>query len=77
MNNYKLPDTGFIRLQTVLHHIPIGKSSWWAGIAKGRYPRPYKIGPRTTVWKVEDIRGFINSQRQASSTVEGVKHAKP
>jgi len=76
MNDYKLPDTGFIRLKAVLQHIPIGKSSWWAGVAEGRFPRSYKIGPRTTVWKVEDIRSFINSQKQTSSTLEGVEHAK-
>ena len=62
MNDCKLPDTGFIRLKAVLHHIPVGKSSWWAGVASGWFPKSYKIGPRTTVWKVEDIRSFINSQ---------------
>lgn len=71
MNNYKLPDTGFIRLQTVLQYIPIGKSSWWAGVGEGRFPRSYKIGPRTTVWKVEDIRSFINSQKQTSNIGRG------
>ena len=62
MNDCKLPDTGFIRLKAVLHHIPVGKSSWWAGVASGRFPKSYKIGTRTTVWKVEDIRSFINAQ---------------
>ena len=64
MINYQLPDTGFVRIQTVLHHIPVGKSSWWAGVASGRFPKPYKIGPRTTVWKAEDIRNYIASQTQ-------------
>ena len=62
MNDCKLPDTGFIRLKAVLHHIPVGKSSWWAGVASGLFPKSYKIGPRTTVWNVEDIRSFINAQ---------------
>ena len=62
MNDCKLPDTGFICLKAVLHHIPVGKSSWWAGVASGRFPKSYKIGPRTPAWKVEDIRSFINSQ---------------
>ena len=76
MNNCKLPNTGFIRLHTVLQHIPVGKSSWWAGVASGRFPMSYKIGPRTTAWKVEDIRSFIDSQKQTSSTLAGVEHAK-
>ena len=76
MNNCKLPDTGFIRLHTVLQHIPVGKSSWWAGAASGRFPMSYKIGPRTTAWKVEDIRSFIDSQKQTSSTLDGADYAQ-
>ncbi|MBI9080427.1 MAG: AlpA family phage regulatory protein [Pseudodesulfovibrio sp.] len=54
-----LPATGFLRLPQVLKVIPIGKSSWWAGVAEGRYPKPVKLGPRTTAWKSEDIRDLI------------------
>jgi|TARA_B110000503_G_scaffold28894_1_gene46250 prophage regulatory protein len=35
--------------------LPIGKSQWWEGVRQGRYPQPVKLGPRTTVWKLEDI----------------------
>jgi prophage regulatory protein len=54
-----LPETGFVRLATVLALIPVGKSSWWEGIKKGRFPKPIKLGPRTTAWRVEDIRHLI------------------
>ncbi len=54
-----LPTTGFIRLPDVLRIIPVGKSSWWAGVANGRYPQPVKLGPRTTAWRCEDIRALI------------------
>ena len=27
----------------------------------GRYPKPVKLGPRTTVWRAEDIRAFIEN----------------
>ena len=47
-----LPETGFVRLATVLALIPIGKSSWWEGIKKGRFPKPIKLGPRTTAWRL-------------------------
>jgi hypothetical protein len=30
-----------------------------AGIKTGRFPKPVKLGPRTTAWKVEDIRTLI------------------
>jgi predicted DNA-binding transcriptional regulator AlpA len=59
MKNVDLSGTGFLRLQAVLSVIPVSKSSWWAGVRDGKYPRPIKLGPRTTVWRVEDIRDLI------------------
>ena len=41
--------------------IPVSKSTWWAGIKSGRYPKPVKLGPRITAWRVEDIRALIES----------------
>jgi prophage regulatory protein len=57
-----LPQEGFVRLTSILAPngpIPVGRSTWWAGIKTGRFPKPVKLGPRTTVWKVEDIRALI------------------
>ena len=54
-----LPREGYARLPQVLAAIPVSKSSWWAGCKSGRYPAPVKLGPRTTVWKVSDIRALI------------------
>ena len=56
-----IPKTGFLRLPQVLALIPISKSAWWAGCKTGRFPKPIKLGPRTTVWKVEDITALIES----------------
>lgn len=67
----QLPETGFLRLSQILGNprsnpptppiIPIGKSTWWAGIKSGRYPKPVKLSPRVTAWRVEDIRDLINA----------------
>ena len=59
-----LPSSGFLRLSSILAPrgpIPVGRSTWWAGVKTGRFPRPVKLGPRTTAWKVEDIRKLIQS----------------
>lgn len=66
-----LPQTGFLRLTQVLALIPVGKSSWWEGCKTGRYPKPVKLGPRTTVWRVEDIRDYIEHVAQESSAIKG------
>lgn len=64
-----LPETGFLRLPQIVGNskaqppvpalIPVSRSTWWAGVKSGRYPRPVKLGPRITAWRVEDIRRLI------------------
>ena len=56
-----VPTTGFLRLPQILAIFPVGKSSWWEGCRTGRYPKPIKLGPRTTVWRAEDIKAFIEA----------------
>ncbi len=65
----RLPETGFLRLPQIVGDtkanppipaiVPVCKSSWWAGVKDGRYPQPIKLGPRTTAWKVEDVRALV------------------
>jgi len=64
-----LPETGYLRLPQIIGNpkadppipaiIPVSKSSWWQGVKEGRFPQSVKLGPRTTVWRVEDIRRLI------------------
>lgn len=56
----KISRTGFIRLPEVLKLIPVGRSTWWAGIQSGRFPKGVKLGPRTTAWRCEDIRELLD-----------------
>ncbi|RUR08562.1 helix-turn-helix transcriptional regulator [Legionella septentrionalis] len=67
----QLPQTGFLRLSQIIGKpnssipiiplIPIGKSTWWEGVRSGRFPKPVKLGPRITAWRVEDIKKLIES----------------
>jgi prophage regulatory protein len=55
---------GFLRLrQIIAPHgpIPISRSSWWAGVRSGRFPKPVKLGPRITAWRVADIAALIDT----------------
>jgi predicted DNA-binding transcriptional regulator AlpA len=68
-NMAMLPETGFLRLPQIIGNpnvdppiaapIPVSKSTWWAGVKSGRFPKPVKLGPRITAWRVEDIRELI------------------
>ena len=62
-----LPEEGFARLPQVLYVLGIGKTSLWQGIKTGKYPAPIKLGPRTTVWRVEDIRAVIDQYSKGES----------
>ena len=64
-----LPETGFVRLSSIIAPhgpIPVGKSTWWEGVRVGRFPKSVKLGPRTTAWRVEDIRALIASASRGS-----------
>lgn len=56
----QLPATGFVRLPQILIHIPVSRSTWWAGVKSGKYPRSVKsLGPNITAWRAEDIHALI------------------
>ena len=56
-----LPETGFIRLPTVLTVFPVSKTTLWEMIKNGTFPKPVKLGPRISAWPVEAIRNFLET----------------
>ena len=74
----QLPETGFLRLKQIIGDlnakppiqplIPVKKSTWWAGVKSGRFPKPIKLTERITVWRVEDIRAFLDGTFTSSTT---------
>jgi hypothetical protein len=71
MQNNPLPEAGFLRLAQIIGSprdgippiIPVKKSTWWLGVRSGKFPKPIKLGPRTTAWRVEDIRALISQAK--------------
>jgi len=70
MKTKTYPEIGFLRLRDVIGDknnpgiIPVSRSSWYKGIAEGRYPKPVKLGERASAWRVEDIRKLIDDLNQ-------------
>ena len=50
---------GFLRLPAILRVFPVSRSTWWAGVKSGKFPKPIKLTKRTTAWKAEDIQALI------------------
>ncbi|MBL4616923.1 MAG: AlpA family phage regulatory protein [Robiginitomaculum sp.] len=64
MDNPNFPQTGLVRLSQILAPrgpIPVSKSTWWQGVKDGRFPKAMKLGPRTTVWKAEEVRALYEN----------------
>lgn len=53
--------------------IPVSKSTWWAGVASGRFPAPVKIGRegRATFWRESDLKVLTGGGLAAASSREG------
>ena len=56
----KKAEVTLLRLPQVLAIIPISRSAWWQGCKTGRYPKPLKLGPRTTAWRSDDIAALVD-----------------
>ena len=63
-SNSNLSNLRLYRLPQVLARIPVSRSSWYAGINSGRYPRGFSLGPRTTVWRSDDIDHIVDGLTQ-------------
>jgi predicted DNA-binding transcriptional regulator AlpA len=65
----QLPETGFLRIWQIIGNkktnipalIPISRTTFLNGVKSGKFPKPVKLGERTTAWKVEQIRDLIAS----------------
>lgn len=61
MQQSQIDAAALLRLPQILRLIPVSKSGWWAGVKNGRFPKPVKLGPRTTCWRASDIFALIDS----------------
>lgn len=61
MQNNQHSDLYLLRLPEVLKIIPVSKSTWWAGVSSGKYPKPVKISNRCVAWLATDIQNLVES----------------
>ena len=65
-----ISSNALLRLPQVLALIPVSRSAWWAGCKSGRYPKPVKLGPRTTAWRASDIAALLEKLNQGIDAVK-------
>lgn len=67
-----ISQVGFFRLPQIVGNkksgippiIPVSKSTWWAGVKSGRYPKPVKLSDRCTAWRIEDILALVEKSKE-------------
>ena len=58
--------TKLLRLPQVKESTGLSKSSIYARIAEGTFPKQISIGPRLVVWVESDIQNWISEQVSAA-----------
>lgn len=59
-----LPADGFLRANQLLTIVPISKATLWGWVKSGKFPKPVKLGPRTTAWDVVAVREWMEKRTQ-------------
>ena len=55
------------RIQTVCEITGLPKSTVYAKMLNGEFPRPIKLGRRAVGWKSEELQAWISNQSGAAS----------
>ena len=55
----ELPQEGFIRLPQLLRILGVKKSKVWQMVKDKQFPAPKKLGKKTSVWDVREVRETI------------------
>jgi predicted DNA-binding transcriptional regulator AlpA len=57
-----LGDEALLREAQVCEALCISRATLKRLIAKGRFPAPFKITPRVTVWRLSAVRAYIQAK---------------
>lgn len=48
--------------------LPVSTATLWRWVKEGKFPKPFKLGARVTVWDAAEVDAFIVAQRSATQT---------
>jgi prophage regulatory protein len=55
-------DDALVRIEKIIGPngiIPVSRTSWYEGIRIGIYPKPIRLGRRTSVWRMSDLMRVV------------------
>lgn len=59
----KLPNEAYVRQPVVEALFACSAATVWRGVHSGRIPKPEKLSPRTTGWKVGALRHALSAPK--------------
>lgn len=39
--------------------LPVSPATVWRWVKQGKFPAPFKLGPNTTVWDLDQVEAFL------------------
>jgi prophage regulatory protein len=61
------PTDALVRIEKIVGPnglIPISRSAFYQGIKDGIYPKPVRLGKRTSAWRMSDLMLVVSEARQ-------------
>jgi len=65
MNTSK--EVQFYRLSQLKKQLSVSRSSIWAWVKEGSFPKPIKLGKNCTAWNSSDIDNWIEERKSISA----------
>jgi hypothetical protein len=79
----KLSDSSLIKLDRIVKNprnpyplVETSRSTWWRWVAAGSAPEPVRPTSGTTLWRVGDLRRFLNDPEQFIASMNRSKGSK-
>jgi prophage regulatory protein len=47
--------------------LPISPTTVWRWVREGRFPKPFKLSDRVTVWDADEVECFIQRQSEVAN----------
>jgi prophage regulatory protein len=46
--------------------LPVSPTTVWRWVREGRFPKPFKLGERVTVWDADEVEDFLGRQSRSA-----------
>ena len=47
--------------------LPVSPATLWRWVAQSKFPAPFKLGPNTTVWDLDQVEAFLAQQAEVQA----------